>query len=276
MQSNFFDYNLPIGIFDSGVGGLTVFKSLIKELPNESFIYMGDTARIPYGIKSSDTVQRYSIQVCRMLISRGIKMLVIACNTISALAIPVLRSYFPSIPIIGVIESGAEAACQVTKNNIIAVIATEATVKSQGYRQAINSLNPMIKVFEKECGLFVSLVEEGLAEDYISTLVAEKYLNSLIHKNIKKPDCLILGCTHFPIMIGAIRKAVGNEITVIDSADAISKFISNYLKKNNFLNNSSHSFVRFLVTDRPDRFLQIGKEIMLVNMSDKDVEWIDL
>lgn len=269
---------LPIGVFDSGVGGLTVLKSLAQKLPQESFLYIGDTARVPYGTKSPKTVVNYTLQLCDILVQRGIKMLVIACNTASALALTALRENFPKLPIIEVIGPGAQAACQVTKNNIIAVAATEATIKAGGYQQAIARLKPEVQVIGKGCGLFVPLVEEGWAEDEIAKIIAKKYLDPLLEDQENKPDCLVLGCTHFPVMFNAIREVVHPDITIVDSATVTTELVAKQLQEQDLLNNGivSQSRLRFLVTDSPERFCRISQQVMQMHVLPEDIELVVL
>src|SRR6476660_9647772 len=189
----------PIGVFDSGMGGLTVMRALMARLPRESFIYLGDTARLPYGSKSADTVTRYAVQCARALTAHRIKLLVVACNTASATALPALTATLKPIPVIGVIEPGAEAAVAAAAQGRIAVIATEGTVKGGAYMRAIHARNPRAVVTQQACPLFVALAEEGLTEGPIPELVAQRYLNPLL-ENSARPECLVLGCTHFPAL----------------------------------------------------------------------------
>ncbi len=200
--------DLPIGIFDSGVGGLTVYRALHGRLPEERFVYLGDTARVPYGTKSLSTVERYAIENARFLEAHGIKLLVVACNTASALALPAIRESV-SLPVVGMIEPGASRAVRESKSGSIGVIATESTVKSGAYRRAIEGLAPQAKVTELACPLFVSLAEEGWAETEVARSVAEEYLKGLREEGI---DALVLGCTHYPILRRVIQGAVGEGV----------------------------------------------------------------
>src|SRR5258706_12000108 len=204
----------PIGIFDSGVGGLTVFREIARALPHHSLIYLGDSARVPYGTKSAETVTRYTLQAAAHLIDRGIGMLVVACNTATAAALPALQSSL-TIPVIGVVEPGARAAVERTRGRI-GVIATEGTVRSKAYTRAIHALNPNIEVIESAAPLFVSLAEEGWANTHVAREVAEIYLSPLLDANI---DTLVLGCTHYPILRGTIEQVVGDGVSIVDSAE---------------------------------------------------------
>lgn len=269
--------HLPIGVFDSGVGGLTVLKSLVQQLPHESFLYLGDTARLPYGTKSPRTVIRYSIQVCDILVKRGIKMLVVACNTASTLALTALQEYFPDIPVIGVLEPGAQAACQATRNNIVAVIATEATIKARGYQEAITRINPAVQVIAKSCGLLVPLVEEGWAEGPIAEAIAEKYLLPLLSEQ-NKPDCLVLGCTHFPVMIDTLRKVIDSKMTIVDSAIVAAQTVANVLAVRHLQVQTLPVVpqLQFLVTDSPERFSRVSERFMQISLAPSDIELVDL
>jgi len=198
----------PIGIFDSGIGGLTVLKEIITALPDEDTLYLGDTARLPYGTKSEETVIKYSVENTRFLLKYNIKLLVVACNTASAVSLQVLRKQF-SIPIVGVIEAGARAASRATKNGKVGIIGTETTVSSGAYTKAIREINSDIDTFGQSCPLFVPLVEEGWIDDDVTFTVAERYLGNLKDKGI---DTLVLGCTHYPLLKGVIQKVMGDSV----------------------------------------------------------------
>jgi glutamate racemase len=206
---------LPIGIFDSGVGGLTVYRALRERLPRERFTYLGDTARVPYGTKSLATVERYAIENAKFLEARGVKMLVVACNTASALALPAVRESV-AVPVVGMIEPGARAAVRAAAGGPVAVVATESTVKSGAYRRAIESLTSKVEVVERACPLFVALAEEGWAETEVARMVAGEYLKDLRGRI----GALVLGCTHYPILRRVIRETVGDGVTLIDSGEA--------------------------------------------------------
>jgi glutamate racemase len=257
--------NKAIGIFDSGVGGLTVFKEVKKVLPSESIIYLGDTARVPYGIRSKETVTRYSIENTEFLLSKGIKLLVIACNTASSLSMEEIKKR-TSIPVIGVIEPGARAALRATRNKKIGIIGTEATIKSRAYPEAIKKIDSSVEVFSKACPLFVPLVEEGWTSGTVTRLVAETYLKELKEKGI---DTLILGCTHYPLLKPVISEVMGEDVQLIDSAVetalAVKQVIEdNGLRINNcyFSHQSQKPYYNFYVTDSPERFLSVGERFL--------------
>jgi glutamate racemase len=245
-----------IGIFDSGIGGLTVLKEIIAKLPEENTIYLGDTARVPYGIRSPETVTRYSFENTRFLLSQEIKMLVVACNTAYAVSLDAVKKEFP-LPIIGVLEPGARAAVAATKTRKVGVIGTEATINSGAYEKAIKKLGGDIEVFSLPCPLFVPLVEEGWTENDVAELVALKYLAGLKDKRI---DTLVLGCTHYPLLKVVITKAMGSGITLIDSATETAREVADVLGKLKWKKAGQEKVVRkYFVTDTPSRFVKIGK-----------------
>ncbi len=249
----------PIGVFDSGIGGLTVLKEIIKELPNESTIYLGDTARVPYGIRSPETVIRYSFENTKFLFSRDIKLLVIACNTASSLSLDAIKNNI-SIPVIGVIEPGAKAAVKATRNKKIGVIGTEATVKSNSYTKAIKAIDGDIEVFGLSCPLFVPLVEEGWTEGDIATLIAKRYLEGIKDKGI---DTIVLGCTHYPLLKKIIAGIIGEGVRLIDSAVETSHMIKTILKAIDLNREKEGVTLReFYVTDSPERFLKVGENFL--------------
>ena len=256
----------PIGIFDSGVGGLTVVKEVIRHLPNESIIYLGDTARVPYGIKSPETVIKYSRQNTNFLKERGIKLLVAACNTSSAVSLSILREE-TDISVIGVIEPGARAAVRNTKTGNIGVIGTEATIKSGAYEKAINQWSVVsgqwsgkkIEVASKACPMFVPLAEEGWFENEVAEMTAEVYLSDFRGKRI---DVLVLGCTHYPLLKKTIQKSVGTGVILIDSAEETAKEIEILLRERGLLSDGKSRFVDFYVTDNPERFSKVGKAFL--------------
>ena len=245
----------PIGIFDSGVGGLTVFKEVRKTFPYENIVYFGDTARVPYGPKSDNTVIEYSIQNARFLIQLGVKIIIIACNTSSAVALDKLQDIL-QIPVLGVIQPGAETAVNTTKNGKIGVIGTEGTIRSKAYTNAIKSIDNQIKIFEKACPLFVSLAEEGWHRNKVSYDVAEIYLRELVNNGI---DTLVLGCTHYPILKNIIQDVCGSEITLVDSSIAIQNHLKDYLPVNND-NITGKDY--FFVSDNEEKFNNISKNIL--------------
>jgi glutamate racemase len=205
----------PIGVFDSGLGGLTVAKEIFRLMPRERIIYLGDTARVPYGGKSEETIRRFGLQDARTLLDLDVKMLVVACNTVSSVAIDYLERHIKEVPVIGVVLPGARAAATRSAQKRVGVIGTAATVRSGAYAKAINSIDPSIKVYGKPCPLFVPLVEEGLIDSDITRLTVQHYLYEMVDLGI---DCLILGCTHYPILMEVIQSTVGNRIQLVDSA----------------------------------------------------------
>ncbi len=245
----------PIGIFDSGVGGLTVLKALREKLPTENLIYFGDTARVPYGTKSPRTIIRYSVENTKLLQQFNVKMVVVACNTSSSHALEILRSDFP-FPIVGVVVPGAKLAVGRTKKGKIGVIGTEATIRSGSYRKAILSINPFAEVFEKPCPLFVPLIEEGWLEDPVTEEVAKRYLSPLLEEGI---DTLVLGCTHYPLLKDTFRKVCGEGVSLIDSAEAVAEEVSKLLPTKR---KRGVGATRILVSDKTERFERIAKMIM--------------
>lgn len=256
---NFMNNSNPIGIFDSGIGGLTVVKSVKSFLPNEKIIYFGDTARVPYGSKSNSTVIKYSIQNTKFLLKRNVKIIVVACNTASSVALNELRNNF-NLPIIGMIEPGAKAALAESKNGKIGVIGTEATINNKAYSKTLNFLDSKVKVIEKACPLFVPLAEEGMINHKATFLIAEEYL-SIMKEN--KIDTLILGCTHYPILKETIQKVVGKKVKLIDSGSAASTEVEAYLKGRG-LRNLSNQMCKdeFYVSDVPQKFKQIAERFL--------------
>ncbi len=257
----------PIGIFDSGVGGLTVYRALHERLPDEHFVYLGDTARVPYGTKSLSTVERYAIENARFLEAHGIKLLVVACNTASALALPAIRAAV-SVPVVGVIEPGARAAVRVAAEKTIGAIATETTVQSGAYAKAISDVSPSINVIERACPLFVPLAEEGWAGTDVARAVAEQYLNDLRKKNV---GALVLGCTHYPILRDLIRDVIGNEVPLIDSGEAAAHEVETLLQSSQLLSPDRGSDTErqlcddldhFYVTDAADRFAKVAERFL--------------
>lgn len=249
----------PIGVFDSGIGGLTVLKEIIKELPEEGTIYLGDTARVPYGIRSSETVIRYSFENTRFLFSRDIKLLIVACNTASSVSLDAIKSSI-LIPVIGVIEPGAKAAVMATRNKKIGVIGTEATINSNSYTKAIKALGKDIEVFGLPCPLFVPLVEEGWIEGDITTLIAERYLREIKDKGI---DTLVLGCTHYPLLKRVISEVMGKDVRLIDSAVEVAQEIKATLELAGLKREHKDTPLReFYVTDSPERFVKVGERFL--------------
>ena len=245
-----------IGIFNSGIGGLTVLKEIVATLPKENIIYLGDTARVPYGIRSPETVTRYSFENTRFLLSQEIKLLVVACNTASAISLDAVKKEYP-LPVIGVLEPGARAAVLATKTRRVAVIGTEATIASGAYEKAIRRIAPDVVVHSIPCPLFVPLAEEGWTENDVALLVAGKYLSPLSGTGV---DTLVLGCTHYPLLKAVIGKAVGPSIALIDSATETAKEVAEVLEKLKWRGEGQgEGKRRFFVTDAPSRFDKIGK-----------------
>lgn len=245
----------PIGIFDSGVGGLTVFKEIRNRFPFEDIVYFGDTARVPYGPKSKNTIIDYSVQNARFLLQKNVKVIIVACNTSSAQALPFLREKL-SVPVIGVIQPGANTAVSCSQNGRIGVIGTEGTIKSKAYQQSIQNILPNSNVFAKSCPLFVSLVEEGWEQHKIAKLVTEEYLMELKDKAI---DTLVLGCTHYPILKLVISEVMGKEVKLIDSAEAIAQFLEKNLPEPEKEQKGSD---RFYVSDNEIKFKEIASRIL--------------
>jgi glutamate racemase len=260
----------PIGVFDSGIGGLTVVREIISRLPGENIIYLGDTARVPYGTKSSRTVIAYSHHNARFLVSKGIKMLVVACNTSSAVSLPSLSSEL-EIPVIGVIGPGAKKAGEVTKSRRVGVIGTPSTVKSSAYKKALEAISPDIEVFSRACPLFVPLADEGWTEGEISELIAKKYLAPFKEYDI---DVLVLGCTHYPLLKPTIQKVMGGGITLVDSAEETAKEIERVLRERDLLNKGTELSSReYYLTDVSDTFVSVagrflGEKIENIEMVD--------
>jgi glutamate racemase len=250
----------PIGVFDSGIGGLTVFGALVERLPAERILYLGDTARVPYGTKSPETVTRYTRESARFLLQRGIKALVVACNTASALALPALLQEIP-VPTLGVLQPGARRACRLSPSGRIGVIGTEATVSSGAYAEAIRRLRPEASVVAVACPLFVPLAEEGWAEGEVALLVARRYLAEFEGKGI---DALVLGCTHYPILKGVIGRVLGGAIPLVDSAEAAAEETAGLLESQGLLAppGSGHAGHHFYVTDSSMRFAQVGSRFL--------------
>ena len=247
-----------IGVFDSGIGGLTVLHRIIEALPRENTVYLGDTARAPYGTKSVETVLRYSIENGEFLIEKHVKVLVVACNTSTAIALDALRDRF-SIPVVGVIEPGVKSAVRSTKNKKVGVIGTDATVQSGAYTRALKAADPAIEVYSRACPLFVPLVEEGWTGNPVVTLTVETYLGSLKQSGI---DTLILGCTHYPLLRGAIREFMGNRVRLVDSAEEVALEVTALLKRRSMTRPRGKVAHGFFVTDAPERFIKVGQRFL--------------
>lgn len=253
------DRSDPIGVFDSGIGGLTVVRALMEQLPFENIIYFGDTARVPYGIKSVETISRYATQITEFLVHQRVKLLIVACNTMSAVAYQVIEDLSP-VPVLDVVDAGARSAVAKTHNKCVAVIGTPATVNSNAYPRAINMYDPEIRIFSQSCPLFVPLVEEGWLDHQVTRLTAQEYLKPVIAQNI---DTLVLGCTHYPLLKPLLQEILGDQISLVDSAEAITEQAGESLSKHNLRNEKQKSpEYRFYVTDVPIRFTSIGERFL--------------
>ena len=263
----------PVGVFDSGVGGLTVLRALLGTLPHEDFLYLGDTARLPYGTKSPATVARYSVRAAESLVARGIKALVVACNTASASALPALRERFPDLPVVGVIEPGARAAGESSATGRIAVLATEGTVQGGAYERAIHALRPDAQVTQVACQIFVALAEEGWSEGEAVDAVTERYLAHLD----ARIDTVVLGCTHFPLLTGSIVRQLGVTRRVVDSAATTARAAAQVLGGAALAaNRAGPGTLRLMATDSPERFARVGARFLGSSIAVGAVEAIDL
>lgn len=256
------------------MGGLTVMRALRARLPGEDYIYLGDTARLPYGTKSADTVTRYAVQASAALMQHGIKLLVVACNTASAAALPALAETLAPLPVVGVIAPGAAAAVAAAPDGPIAVIATEGTVKGGAYVRAIQALAPHLPVVQQAAPLFVALAEEGLRDGPLPELAAQRYLEPLL-ATVPRPRGLVLGCTHFPVLKEVIAQVAGPEVTLIDSAETTAAAVEAVLRERNLLNDKGGSS-RFLATDAPGRFAHLGQIFLGEAIDPGSVTLVDL
>lgn len=248
----------PIGVFDSGLGGLTVAHAIMRQLPSESLIYFGDTARVPYGPKSPETVRRYSREISAFLIEQGVKAIVVACNTATAHALPALRDEL-DVPVIGVVEPGARAAVRATSSGHIGVIGTAGTIRSQAYVRAIHAENPDVRVTALACPLFVPLVEEGWTNHEATHLVAEEYLAPFVSDAI---DTLVLGCTHYPLLKPLIGEIIGRSVRLIDSAEETAADARRMLVENDLAAVDGEGEYRFISSDDPQQFLTLGRRFL--------------
>jgi len=261
--------NSPIGVFDSGVGGLTVLKELRRALPGRRMIYLGDTARLPYGAKSPETIRRYALQAGKLLVGRGAGRLVVACNTASAHGLGPLREAFPSVPVHGVIEPGAAAAVAASQSGRIAVIATEATVRAGAYETAIRALLPGAEIQSLACPIFVALAEEGWGETEIAEAAARRYLSPLLQGD--RPDVVILGCTHFPALKAAIARVLGPGVRLVDSAEAVALSLAAGADVG-----GAAGSVSFLATDNVERFARVAGHFLPEPIAPGEVELVEL
>jgi glutamate racemase len=252
--------SLPIGMFDSGVGGLTVLREVARQLPKESTLYFGDTARVPYGSKSKDVIARFSLEIGQFLMQEKVKMIVVACNTASAFALSALQSRF-DVPIVGVIEPGARAALGTTKTGRVGVIGTEGTIESQAYSEAIHRLKNDIHVFGQACPLIVPLVEEGWLEKPVALEIVKEYLTPLLENRI---DTLVLGCTHYPLLKDLLSRVTGPRVQLIDSAEETARTVGQALREHKLeAPSDGHAVLRqFYVSDAPEKFEKIGRRFL--------------
>lgn len=270
------DQEKPIGIFDSGVGGLTVFKAIRELLPGENLLYLGDTARVPYGTRSRETIRKYTEMAAAKLVGYDIKMLVIACNTATSAALPELAAHFPGLLVAGVIEPGAAAACAATLKGHIGVLATEATIRGEAYQKAIGRINPAAKVVCRACTLLVPLAEEGWLEGSIAEGISSKYLADIFETS-DPPDTLLLGCTHFPLFRDTLQKLVGPSVRIVDSATATAQLVRQELERAGLLNQTPGTGVcNFLTTDNLERFVLTGSHFLGRLMPAGQVSLVDL
>src|SRR4051812_1191681 len=275
-------HDRPIGIFDSGVGGLTVLRALRDRLPAEPLLYLGDTARLPYGTKSPETIARYAVQAAGLLVERGIKLLVVACNTASAHALDALRDAYPDIEVTGVIEPGAEAACAASAAGRIAVIATESTARAGAYESAIHRIRSDAEVVTQACSVFVALAEEGWLDGTVAEAAARRYLAPLFEGSGARPDTLVLGCTHFPLLSPMLKTVVGPDVVLVDSAVTTAEVVARMLTRAGVAAGSgpvpapAPAPIRLLATDAPDRFARVAANFLPFPISAAMVELVDL
>ena len=260
--------NAPIGVFDSGVGGLTVAREIMRQLPNENMIYFGDTARVPYGSKSKQTVLKYSKQIIRFLKTKKVKAIVVACNTASALALDDIQDEL-DIPIIGVVKPGAKMAVESTKTGNIGIIGTESTIKSNIYNDYIRQLNTDITVVSKACPLLVPLVEEGMIEDRVTDEMAERYLSEMKEYKI---DSLVLGCTHYPLIRNTIKRYMGDEVTLVNPAYETTKSLKELLTKQKILSLEKNKVqYEYYVSDGLDKFITFADNVLPCHVNDTKI-----
>jgi glutamate racemase len=270
--SRSFSSSGPIGVFDSGIGGLTVLKALVQQFPAESYIYIGDTARLPYGTKSPETVIRYSRNLTHAVLQHNVKAVVVACNTASTHALEAVKEMAAPIPVIGMIEPAAKAALAVTKNNRIGIIATSGTVGSGAYLRQLQKLRPEVEVFSEPCQMLVALAEEGWSSGDITESVIRRYLDPLFHQ-ASPPDTLILGCTHFPVFEPLLRKILGEGVTLINSGKAAAESLAAYIPVST---EAGTGTLQFFATDDPHRFADNAAKFFDHRLSYQDVQLIDV
>jgi glutamate racemase len=249
----------PIGVFDSGIGGLTVVSALLDRLPEESVIYFGDTARVPYGVKSANTIAHYATQITQFLLQQQVKVLIIACNTMAAVAYQAVKDLAP-VPVLEVIEAGARGVLTRTRNKRVGIIGTPVTIRSDAYVHAIHRHDPEIRIYSQACPLFVPLVEEGWLTHAVTRLTAEEYLRTLLDEGI---DSLVLGCTHYPLLKPLLQDVVGSNVVLVDSAEAMAEQLESLLAAKHLRRTDSAPPVhRFYVTDVPYRFQEVGERFL--------------
>lgn len=265
------DSAMPIGVFDSGVGGLTVVRALMERLPFESILYFGDTARVPYGVKSSKTIVNYARQIAEFLLRRQVKMLIVACNTMSAVALDAIRE-LSGVPVLDVLHAGARSAVKATRARYVGIIGTPATINSNAYARAIHALDPEIRLFSQACALLVPLVEEGWLDHPVTRLTATEYLKVVLSHEV---DTLVLGCTHYPLLKPVLQDVVGPGITLVDSAEAMAEETAEVLSGLELWNpHRTAPDYRFYVTDLPLRFQAIGERFLGRSLQDvRLVQW---
>jgi glutamate racemase len=255
----------PIGVFDSGIGGLTVVKALRDLLPNEKIVYLGDTARVPYGSKSASTVERYSVEMAKMLIEQDAKTIVVACNSASSVALPKLEKTLP-VTVMGVIRPGAQAAIMATRNGHVGVIGTRATIRSGAYEKALRALDDDVRVTSRACPLLVPLIEEGWLDDELTDRVIARYLEPLMREGI---DTLVLGCTHYPLLLPAIERALGSAVKLVDSAQNCAVAVQEFLDRQHLhAPSGAAGSLEVALTDSPDNFLRVAKEALQLDVGE--------
>ena len=259
----------PIGVFDSGIGGLTVVKALRDLLPNENIFYLGDTARVPYGPKSPETVQRYAVELAGILTQKNAKALVVACNTVSSVALPLLIKKF-SVPVIGVIEPGARAALQATRNQHIGVIGTRATIRSGAYEKTLRAADNNVRVSSRACPLLVPLIEEGLLDDDVTDRMIMRYLEPLLADGI---DTLVLGCTHYPLLAGAIGRILKRQVMLVDSAQNCARAVEETLDRQSLRTPApNRGELHVTLTDSADNFLNVARDALQLRFGEIELQ----
>ncbi|TDJ26586.1 MAG: glutamate racemase [Gammaproteobacteria bacterium] len=269
------DASAPIGVFDSGVGGLTVLKALQARMPAERFVYLGDTARLPYGTKSARTVQRYAVQAAGQLVTRGVKALVVACNTASAVALVALREAYQPLPVFGVVDPGAAAAGRVSRSGRIGVLATESTVRGGAYQHAILNLRRNARVFARACPMLVTLAEDGWIDGDVPERIVSSYLGAFLHGG-ESIDTLLLGCTHFPILRDVLARVAGAGVTLVDSAETTAQHVATAIERTAGAALEPHAARLLLATDDRHRFARVGRYFLGEALAAEDIELIDL